>query len=83
MNTTLPLVLSIVQFVFCCNVFAVVAIVFAALAIGAKNMGDIEGARGKIKVAYIVMGAALALQIVGGVVGLLTGMFNVVTGSSL
>ena len=70
-NTTLPLILSIVQLVLCCNlVFGGIGLVFAIQAGNMKKTGDIEGARAKAKTAMliIIIGAVLeSLGILGNV----------------
>lgn len=69
-NTTLPLVLSIVGFLLCCALAAIpfaIGFVFSLQANSMKNMGDVEGARAKAK-------TAMTMVIVGFVIGLLQGV---------
>ncbi len=68
-NTTIPLVLSILLVFPCCNLlFGVPALVFAIQAGNAKKAGDFETARSKAKIAYIIMGIGMALSVVAGIV---------------
>jgi hypothetical protein len=62
-NTTLPLVLSIVGVVMGFNPIAVVALVFAILATSAKSSGNIEEARKHAKVALVLSIVALGLMV--------------------
>ncbi len=65
-NTTLPLVLSIVELVLCCNVlFGVLGLVFAIQAGNAKKSGDIETARSKAKTAMIIVIVGAVLEVLG------------------
>jgi hypothetical protein len=65
-NTTLPLVLSIVELVLCCNViFGGVGLVFALQAGAAMKSGDIETARSKAKLSMIIVLVGAALEGVG------------------
>ncbi len=79
-NTTLPIVLNVVGIVFggggaCCTlgatspgfIAAVVGIIFAIQANNAKNSGDIDTARSKVKSATILGGVSVALMILGWV----------------
>lgn len=66
-NTTLPLILSIVAMLFCCGaglgfIPGVIGLIFAIQAGNAKKTGDFETARSKAK-------TALILAIVGMVLG--------------
>jgi hypothetical protein len=72
-NTTLPLVLSIVQLVFCCNLlFGGIGLVFAIQAGNAKKTGDLETARSKAKTAMIVIIVGAVLEfLVGGITSVL------------
>jgi hypothetical protein len=65
-NTTLPIILSVVSIFFCC-IFGAIPLVFAIQANSAKNAGDIEGARNKAKTATIVAGVMIALSILGNI----------------
>jgi hypothetical protein len=70
-NTTLPLILSILS-LFCCGlgtILGIVGIVLSVQAGNAKNMGDIEGARGKAKTATILAAIGLGLGIISSIVG--------------
>jgi hypothetical protein len=77
-NTTLPLILSIVQIVLCCNLFfGVPALIFAIMGGNAKKTGDLETARKKAKVAWILLIIGWALELVGGIIqGILTALAN-------
>jgi hypothetical protein len=69
-NTTLPLVLSIVS-LFCCGlgtILGIIGIVLSVQAGNAKNMGDIEGARGKAKTATILAAIGIGIGLVGNIV---------------
>jgi hypothetical protein len=73
-NTTLPIILGVISCL-CCGIsfiLGVVAIVLAVQAGNAKNMGDIEGARGKAKTATILggvgIGLGLLLDVVWGII---------------
>ncbi len=69
-NTTLPLVLSIVS-LFCCGfgtLLGIVGIVLSVQAGNAKKMGDIEGARGKAKTATILAAIGIGLGILSSIV---------------
>jgi hypothetical protein len=52
-NTTLPLILSIVS-IFCCCPLGVAPIIFAIVAINAKTKGELESARSNAKIASIL-----------------------------
>ncbi len=69
-NTTLPLVLSVIS-VFCCGfgtILGIIGIVLSVQAGSAKNMGDIEGARGKAKMATILAAIGIGIGLLGNVV---------------
>jgi len=73
-NTTLPIILSIISCL-CCGIsliLGIVGIVLSVQAGNAKNMGDIEGARGKAKTATILaavgIGLGLLLDVVWGII---------------
>ncbi|MEO8797383.1 MAG: CD225/dispanin family protein, partial [Polyangiaceae bacterium] len=69
-NTTLPLILSIVAAIFCCGIsliLGIIGIVFSIQAGNAKKTGDIETARSKAKTATILAIAALVLGLVQNV----------------
>ena len=76
-NTTLPLVLSIVAMLCCWGsgigfILGVVGLVFSIQAGNAKKTGDMETARNKSKTALTVSIIALVLGFVGnGVIGFL------------
>jgi hypothetical protein len=64
-NTTLPMILSIVGFFLCCglaDVLFVIGFVFALQAGNMNKTGDVEGARAKAK-------TAMTMTIIGFVVG--------------
>ena len=62
-NTTLPLVLSIVQLVLCCNlIFGGISLMFAIQAGNAKKAGDLVTARAKAKTAIIVVIAGAVFE---------------------
>jgi hypothetical protein len=68
-NTTIPLVLSILMIFPCCNLlFGIPALVFAIQAGNAKKAGDFETARSKSKVSYIIIGIGMVLSVVIGIV---------------
>jgi len=78
-NTTLPLILSIVQLLFCCGfgtIFGVVSLVFSIQAGNAKKTGDLETARAKAKSAIIVSCIGFGLSIVGGIIYGVMGALN-------
>ena len=76
-NTTLPLILSIVQLVLCCNVFfGIPALIFAIQAGSAKKTGDLETARKKVKTAFIIMGVGWALEVIVGVIQAILGAMS-------
>ncbi len=69
-NTTLPLIMSIVATIFCCGlgtILGIIGIVFSIQAGNAKKAGDLETARGKAKTAMILSIVAYVLGILGGV----------------
>lgn len=67
-NTTLPLILAILMIFPCCNLFfGVPALIFAIQAGNLKKTGDLEGARGKAKITYIIAGIGFALYIIGNI----------------
>ena len=67
-NTTLPLILAILQMVLCCNlIFGGITLLFAIQAGNLKKTGDLEGARGKSKTAFIVFGIGMGLQVIGSI----------------
>jgi hypothetical protein len=71
-NTTLPLVLSIVELVVCCNVlFGVLGLVFAIQAGNAKKSGDLETARSKAKLSMIIVLVGAGLEAVAVVLNVL------------
>jgi len=79
-NTTLPLILSIVQLLFCCglgSICGIIALVFSIQAGNAKKTGDLETARAKAKSAIIVSCVGFGLSIVGGIIyGVMNAMSN-------
>jgi NhaP-type Na+/H+ or K+/H+ antiporter len=72
-NTTLPLVLSIVGFFFCAtHLFGIVAFIFAMIATNSNSVGNFEDARSKAKISIIVSVVGFALNLlVGLAIGLL------------
>lgn len=65
-NTTLPMILSIVAMIFCCGIsfiLGLIGLVFSIQAGNAKKTGDIETARSKAKTATILAIAAFAVGI--------------------
>jgi len=64
-DTTMPLVLSIICTVLCCLPLGVVGIVFAAMAMGAKNSGDFVGAADKARKArlFALIGIGIGLVV--------------------
>ncbi len=57
---------SIVQLALCCNLlFGGVGLFMSLQAKKAKEAGDLEGARSKVKTAFLVMGIGAALEAVG------------------
>ena len=71
-NTTLPLVLSIVELVLCCNVlFGVISLIFAIQAGNAKKAGDLETARQKAKLSLIICLVGAGLEAVGVVINII------------
>lgn len=67
-NTTLPLILAIVE-TLCCNlIFGIIGIVFAIQAGNAKKAGDFETARAKSKLTFIILGVGAAISIVVGII---------------
>lgn len=69
-NTTLPLVLSIIAAVFCCglgSIPAIIGIVFSVQAGNAKKAGDLETARSKAKTATILAIVAFALGLLANI----------------
>jgi hypothetical protein len=68
-NTTTPLVLSILTIFPCCNLFfGIPALIFAIQAGNAKKAGDFQTAAAKAKVSYIILGIGIVLSILGGIV---------------
>lgn len=66
-NTTLPLVLSIIELVLCCNLlFGGLGLMFAIQAGNAKKVGDLELARSKAKTAMIIIIVGAVLETIGG-----------------
>lgn len=66
-NTTLPLVISIVS-LFCCGVGTIggiIGLVFALQAKGALDQGQVEDARSKAKIALIVSLVCGGVQLIG------------------
>jgi len=71
-NTTLPLVLSIIQLALCCNlVFGGVSLMFAIQAGNAKKAGDLVTARAKAKTAITVTIIGAVLETIGIVVNVI------------
>ena len=67
-NTTLPLVLSILM-IFPCGcgggiLFGIPALIFSIQAGGAKKVGDFDTARSKAKVAYILIVVGFAVSMI-------------------
>ncbi len=63
-NTTLPMVLSIIAMIFCCGLsllLGVGGLVLSIQAGNAKKTGDIETARNKAKTALILGAVALGI----------------------
>jgi len=64
-NTTLPMILSIVGFVLCCglaDILFIIGFIFAIQAGNMKKTGDIAGAQAKAK-------SAMTMVIIGFVIG--------------
>lgn len=69
-NTTLPLVLSIVS-LFCCGLgtlIGIAALVFAIQAGNAKKTGDMATAQAKAKLSTILAAIGIGVGLLGGVV---------------
>lgn len=67
-NTTLPLILSIVSLVMCGNyLFGVIALIFAIQAGSAANVGDVETAQSKVKMSYVMLGIGVGLTVLAGI----------------
>ncbi len=65
-NTTLPLILSIASIFMCGNLlFGIPSLVFAIQGSTCVTNGDVEGARAKVKLSYIILGVGVALAVVG------------------
>jgi hypothetical protein len=65
-NTTLPLVLSILSLVLCCNLlFGGLGLFFAIQAGNAKKVGDFETARSKAKLSIIIVIVGAVLWVIG------------------
>jgi hypothetical protein len=79
-NTTLPLVLSIISIVFCCGniglITGIVGLIFAIQAGTLKKNGDLEGARGKAKTATIIAGVGMGVSLVIGIIYWIVAMAN-------
>jgi hypothetical protein len=60
-NTTLPLVLSIVSLLLGINPIGIVALVFAILAMNARTAGNMEEARSKAKASIILACVAIGI----------------------
>jgi hypothetical protein len=76
-NTTLPLVLSIVELVLCCNVlFGVLGLVFAIQAGNAKKAGDLETARSKAKLSMIIVLVGAGLETIGIILNVVAGAMH-------
>ena len=74
--STLWLVLNIVLTVLCCGacvptITGIIGIIMAALGGSAFNKGDIEGCKGKVKVAKIMFIIGLIFAIIGAILGIL------------
>jgi hypothetical protein len=67
-NTTLPLILSIIGVVMGFNPIAIVALVFAILATSAKSSGNWDEARKHAKVAMVLSCIAIGLVVVAVVI---------------
>jgi len=68
-NTTLPLILSIVQIVLCCNpIFGGLGLFFSIQAGNAKKTGDLMSARAKAKTAIIIVVVGAVLEVIGGTI---------------
>jgi hypothetical protein len=73
-NTTLPLILSIVSLACCWGstglsfILGVIGLVFAIQAGSAKSSGDMEGARAKAKTSLILAIVGLSVGFVGGMI---------------
>jgi len=76
-NTTLPLILSIVEIVLCCNLlFGGIGLVFAIQAGNAKKTGDLETARAKAKTAMIVIIVGAVLETIGITINVIAGALS-------
>ena len=76
-NTTLPLILSIVQLVLCCNlIFGGIGLLFAIQAGTAKKAGDLQTARAKAKTAMIVIIIGAVLETIGVTINILLNAMN-------
>ena len=74
--STLWLVLNIVLTVLCCGacvptITGIIGIIMAALGGSAFNKGDIEGCKGKVKVAKIMFIIGMVFAVIGLIAGIL------------
>jgi len=82
-NTTLPLVLSIVGFLFCgTHLFGIAAFVLAIIANNSNSVGNIEDARGKAKLSVIISAVGFGLNLILGLVFGLLFMLGVMGAAS-
>jgi Interferon-induced transmembrane protein len=79
-NTTLPLILSIVA-IFPCgcslcigSILGIVGLVFAIQAMNAKKVGDFATAQSKAKLATILSGIGIGIGLLLWIINLATGM---------
>jgi hypothetical protein len=77
-NTTLPLVLAIVQLTLCgCGMgLGIPALIFAIMAGSAKKTGDLESARKKAKISIILFIVGTVLTILVCILSAVLGAFS-------
>ena len=81
LNTTLWIILSVIEIVLCCStVTGVIALIFSIIANNKKNQGNYAEAASNLKTAKVVFFVGLALFVFGIIFFIASGMLAIFTG---
>ena len=81
LNTTLWIVLSIIEIVVCCgSIPGIIALIFAIIANNKKNQGNYAEAVSNLKISKIVFFVGIGIFFLGTVISIATGILSEITG---
>ena len=81
LNTTLWIVLSIIEIVVCCgSIPGIIALIFAIIANNKKNQGNYAEAVSNLKISKIVFFVGIGIFFLGSIISIATGILNEITG---